>query len=147
MRERHAREPDAVELGVRALGARDLSEAALGRRLERDGVAPAEREAAVERLRDYGYVDDERFARARAAALASRAAGDSLIAHDLERHGIDPELAAAAIAALEPEPVRAAAVVAERGDSLRTARYLASKGFDEDAIEGVVASLRGDRLG
>jgi SOS response regulatory protein OraA/RecX len=94
-----------------------------------------------------GYVDDARFARARAEALASRGAGDLLIAADLERNGIDRGLAVDAITALPPERERAADVVARRGSSVRTARFLASKGFGEEAIERVVAGLPGDPLG
>ena len=38
-----------------------------------------------------GLVDDQRFAAGRAALLASRGAGDLLIADDLERHGVPAE--------------------------------------------------------
>jgi hypothetical protein len=37
--------------------------------------------------------------------------------------------------------------VDERGQSLRTVRYLAGKGFGEETIEGVIAALPADRLG
>ena len=141
------RAPDAFELGVRALRVRDLSAASLTERLERRGAAADERKDAVERLKSLGYVDDERFALGRAELLASRGAGDLLIADDLDRHGVDGQTAAAAIAALTPERVRAANVVDERGPSLRTMRYLAAKGFGEDTIEGVIAGLPDDRLG
>jgi SOS response regulatory protein OraA/RecX len=141
------RAPDAVELGVRALRSRDHSEASLRARLERRGVPEDEREDAVGRLRALGYVDDMRFALARAETLASRGAGDELIADDLERHGVDGHTVTAAIAAIAPEPIRAATLVEQRGPSLRTVRYLASKGFADDTIEGVVASLADDGLG
>lgn len=121
------RAPDAFEQGVRALRSRDLSEAALAARLERRGATEGEREDAVERLRSLGYVDDRRFAHRRAEALATRGAGDLLIADDLGRHGVDAETAAGAIAALEPERLRAARAVEERGQSLRTVRYLAGR--------------------
>ena len=35
---------------------------------------------------------------------------------------------------------RAAAIVARRGSGAKTARYLASRGFAADALEGVVAA-------
>jgi SOS response regulatory protein OraA/RecX len=82
-----------------------------------------------------GAVDDGRLARGRAELLARRGAGDLLIRHDLESRGIGAEPVAAALAALDPEPVRAERIVATRGRGPRTARYLARKGFSEDSIE------------
>ena len=45
----------------------------------------------------------------------------------------------AALAGLEPELVRAERIVARRGHSVKTARHLAARGFDEDAIASAVA--------
>jgi SOS response regulatory protein OraA/RecX len=93
----------------------------------------------LERLRRLGYVADDRVARTRAEQLAARGSGDALIRDDLERRGIDADAIAEALAGLEPERERAARVVAERGRSPRTARYLASRGFGEDAVAALVA--------
>lgn len=90
----------------------------------------------LERL---GYVDDERFARARAHELAARGSGDALIRHDLEGRGVSPELVAAAVRELEPERERARRLVEARGASVKTVRYLAARGFGEEALEGIVA--------
>ena len=133
------RSEDAVEQALRALRHRDRSAAELDARLERRGVGEAEREQALETLERVGYVDDDRFARARAEQLAARGAGDALIRHDLEGRGLAAEHVEAALAALEPERDRAAEIAARRGRSLKTARYLASRGFDPDALEGIVA--------
>ena len=130
---------DAVEQALRALRHRDRSAAELDARLERRGVGEAEREQTLETLERVGYVDDDRFARARAEQLAARGAGDALIRHDLEGRGLAAEHVEAALAALEPERDRAAEIAARRGRSLKTARYLASRGFDPDALEGIVA--------
>lgn len=96
------------------------------------------RRDALETLERIGYVDDVRFATVRAAALAARSLGDAAVRHDLEAGGISPEVVEAALAALEPEAERAAAVVARRGRSAKTAAHLARKGFGEDAIEAAV---------
>ena len=133
------RSEDAVEQALRALRYRDRSAAELDARLERRGVGEAEREQALETLERVGYVDDDRFARTRAEQLAARGSGDALIRHDLEGRGLAAEHVEAALAALEPERDRAAEIAARRGRSLKTARYLASRGFDPDALEGIVA--------
>ena len=134
-----AEREDAVQTALRALRFRDRTSAELAARLERRGVGEVERERALETLERIGYVDDRRFARSRAEQLAARAAGNELIRHDLEQRGVAPERVQEALAELEPERDRAAAIVAARGRGPRTARYLASRGFAEDAVEWVVA--------
>ena len=130
---------NALDEAFRALRFRDRSAAELDTRLERRGVGEAEREQALETLERIGYVDDVRFARTRAEQLAARGSGDALIRHDLEGRGIAPEHVEEALEALEPERERAARIAGRRGRSLKTARYLASRGFDADALEGIVA--------
>jgi regulatory protein len=129
------RRHEAMERAARALRSRDLSAAELDARLDRANVPPAARAEAIGRLTDAGAVDDDRFARSRAQALAGRGAGDSLVRHDLETRGIAAEAVEAAIESLEPEHVRAARLCARREAGPKTARYLARKGFSDDAIE------------
>jgi regulatory protein len=130
---------EAVEQALRALRHRHRSAAELNLRLEQRGVGEAERKQALETLERVGYVDDERFACTRAEQLAIRGSGDALIRHDLEGRGLAPEHVEEALAALEPERERAARIAAQRGRSVKTARYLASRGFDVDALEAIVA--------
>ena len=82
-----------------------------------------------------GAVDDERFAKTRAATLAARGSGDALIRHDLAGRGIAAALVEAAVDALETESARAERIVEQRGATVKTARHLARKGFSEDSIE------------
>jgi len=133
-----------MQRAARALRSRDLSTAELDARLDRAKVPPAARAETIERLTAAGAVDDERFALARARSLADRGAGNSLVRHDLEQRGLAPETVAAAIAALDPEHVRAARICAGRGNGPKTARYLARKGFSEDAIESAYADAVAD---
>ncbi len=132
-------QPDALEQALRALRFRDRSAAELETRLEQRGVAAAEREQALATLERIGYVDDERFARTRAEQLAARGSGDALIRYDLEGRGLAAEHVETALAALNPERERAAEIAERRGRTVKTARYLASRGFDADALEGIVA--------
>lgn len=130
---------DAVETALRALRFRDRSAAELDARLARRGVGEADRADALETLERVGYVDDARYARVRAAQLADRGAGDALIRHDLESRGIAAAHVEAAVGELEPERARAERLVAARGPSVKTARYLAARGFDEETVAEVVA--------
>jgi regulatory protein len=131
--------PDAVGTALRALRSRDRTTAELDARLRERGVAEHDRHDALETLARAGYVDDERFAHGRAAALAARGSGDALIRHDLERRGLAAELVEAALAGLEPEPLRAEAVVSRRGSGPKTARYLAARGFASDVVAAAIA--------
>jgi regulatory protein len=134
-----AERPDAVETALRALRFRDRTSAELDARLEQRGVDEVARAQALETLERIGYVDDERFARMRAERLAERSSGDALIRDDLERRGVAAELIEAALAAIEPERERATQIVERRGRGVKTARYLAARGFGEDVLQGVVA--------
>jgi regulatory protein len=136
---RELRRHEAMSSAARALARRDLSERELSERLARARVAPGERDEVVARLAAAGAIDDERVARRRADLLAERDSGDALIRHDLAGRGLAEEQVEAALAGLEPEHVRAARVLRKRGSSLKTARYLARKGFSEDSIEDPVA--------
>ena len=53
----------------------------------------------------------------------------------------------AALEALDSERDRAERIVARRGVSAKTARYLASKGFPEDVVHAVIAHSRGQAVG
>jgi SOS response regulatory protein OraA/RecX len=125
---------DAVEAALRLLRHRDRSTAGLELKLAERGFGEAERAEAIATLERTRVLDDRRYAESRAVSLAERGAGDALVRHDLESAGIASELVEEALSLLEPEPDRALRVVERRGGGVRTLRYLASKGFSEDAI-------------
>jgi SOS response regulatory protein OraA/RecX len=131
---------EALAVATGSLRARDLSSQALGDRLRRANVAPAMRKEAVSALERAGVVDDARFAITRASALARRGYGDAAILADLARQGVSGELHAEALAGLDPETDRAREVVRRRGGGAKTARFLASKGFGEDALEAALGA-------
>jgi SOS response regulatory protein OraA/RecX len=137
---REIRREEALAVATRALRTRDLSERRLAERLERAAVAPAAVAASLEALSGAGLVDDARFAANRAEALASRGYGDAAIRHDLERQGVVQELVEAALEALEGEVGRARRLVERRGSGPKSARYLASRGFGEDAVEAALGA-------
>ena len=129
----------AVEAALRALRARDRSVSELESRLQRRGVGTTEQRETLALLSRLGYVDDERFARSRAQSLARRNCGNEMIRADLEGRGVAAGRIDAALAELESERERAERIVASRGSSAKTARFLAAHGFSQDAVETVVA--------
>jgi regulatory protein len=129
------RRAEALAVAGRALRRQDLSARAVAERLGRASVAPAAIEESLAVLARAGLVDDARFASTRAGSLAERGYGDAAIRHDLERQGVDPELIRQALEGLEGEGERACRLVERRGPGAKTARYLASKGFGEGALE------------
>jgi regulatory protein len=141
---RELRRSEALAAGTRVLARRDHSEQAVRDALERKGIREPEREEAVATLRRHGALDDERFAHARAAALADRGLGDAAIVFRLDRDGIEPESVERALAALEPERDRAVRIAARRGPTLKTARWLAARGFAAESIEAAIESVADD---
>jgi SOS response regulatory protein OraA/RecX len=143
---RELRRHRALATATRALRTRPLSARRLDERLQRAGFVAGERAEALAVVRRAGFVDDERFAVARAELLASRDRGDALIRHDLLSQGIAGEAVEGALDALEPEAARAArAAAARRGGAAAKARYLARCGFGEDAIEAALGSTVADQ--
>jgi SOS response regulatory protein OraA/RecX len=134
---RELRRAEALGFATRALRARDLSRRELLERLA-SRVAPAAADETVTTLTRAGLVDDRRAAENRASALAGRGYGDDAIRHDLRTRGLGGDEIVAALAALEPETERAAAIMRRRGPGPRTARYLAGRGFGEDACESAL---------
>ena len=137
---------DATEVALRALRHRNHSRSELEQRLDRAGVTPDERDAALERLTETGLLSDDTFAEDRARTLARRGAGDAFIRHDLRRHGIDHATSEHAIAELEPEETRAASVFVRRGGGAKALRYLAGRGFAAETLERIAGEHAPDAV-
>ncbi len=126
---------DPIEVATRSLRHHDRSRSELDERLAKAGVSEAERAEALDRLEEIGYVDDSRFAVARAEVLASRGQGDAAIRFDLRGRGVEAEAIETALAALAPETERAVRLADRLGRTPKTAAQLRRKGFSADAIE------------
>jgi regulatory protein len=103
-------------------------------RLERRGVPEPAREETIERLTTAGYIDDARFAAARARVLADRGVGDAVIRADLEERGVASLAIDESLAGLEPEAERARREAARLGGGTRALRALVRKGFGEHSV-------------
>ena len=138
------RRAKALAAATSALARRDRSVVALAEYLAQRGVARKDRLEAVERLGEFGYLDDARFATSRAQSLADRGYGDGAVRFELEREGITDDDLQAALAALPLEHERAAAVLRTARTHLAGIRRLAAKGFSADAIESALSAARID---
>jgi len=140
---RELRRADALHVAGRALRHRDLSRHRLSERLERAAVTPTVAAESLAALESAGLVDDRRVARSRSWSLAERGYGDEAIRHRLLAEGLEEALVGEALAALEPEAGRARRLIERRGTGPRTARYLAGRGFGEEAVEGALGAAFG----
>jgi regulatory protein len=94
----------AFSAALRLLTRRDRSETELRQKLEQFGFSLAAIDSAVEKCRDYNYLDDRRYATERARSLMRTGRGvGRKISLDLHRKGIDETLVQHAIAAAEEE--------------------------------------------
>jgi SOS response regulatory protein OraA/RecX len=138
---REVRRAKALAAATRSLAASDRSQRALEQRLARAGHSVAAREAAVASLARAGAIDDARLAESRAELLARRGYGDAAIRADLRRRLIAPEVAASAVAALEPEVERLRRTLENERVTPALLRRLAARGFSRDTVDEFASSF------
>jgi regulatory protein len=140
----------ATDACVRLLAVRARSQHELKLAMTRKGFSPRVQEETLQNLQEYGYVNDARFARERAASLLARGKlGPQAVLQRLEAHGLGGEVAREALASasetVEFDPLTAARQVLEgRGllerrlglkERARAGRLLSSRGFSEDIVQ------------
>ena len=143
--------PDPYLAGLTMLARRELSAAQVRERLERKGFSGDQVEPALRRLQRAGALDDRRAAHALAHRSAHvRMHGRLRAVREIERRGIDRELAASAVDEIYRELDEGALIAralarrrrgpVESGAELRRLhRYLVRQGFDGAAA---TAALR-----
>jgi regulatory protein len=139
----------AEKKAYRLLALRAHSEKELRDKLLRGGFSAPVVAAVIEKCREFGYLNDGRFARQRARELAvNRLAGDRRIALDLIERGIPEELCRQAISDVRAElseedaverllrkKARGVGVSGMDGrEKMRMARSLMGKGFPTGLI-------------
>jgi len=143
----------ATDACLRLLAVRARSQHELRLALERKGFSAPVQDQVLEKLRGLGYLDDERFAQDRAAALLRRGKfGPAQVLQRLKAHGLEGTVARQALStasdAVEFDALATARQVLERRGLLgrplsprehaRAGRLLHSRGFSEDVIERVL---------
>jgi SOS response regulatory protein OraA/RecX len=138
---REVRRAKALSAATRSLAASGRSERALEQRLAQAGHPAAAREDAIAALARTGAIDDARLAESRAELLARRGYGDAAIRADLRRRLIAPEVAASAVAALEPELERLRRALVNESVTPALLRRLAGRGFSRDTLDEIASSF------
>jgi regulatory protein len=130
------------------LARREHSVAELRRKLLAKAFGPDEIDAALAGLQRDGLVSDARFADAFANARHRRGQGPARVQAELQQRGVAGELITTALASVDWE---AAARVARQkkfgpdmpdnyADKARQARFLHSRGFTAEQINGALAA-------
>ena len=138
--------PDALTQITRLLAATDKTRAQLVAALERRGHSQAEVETAVDRAQALGYLDDNRVAHRKARAeLQAGWAGEALLGR-LLASGLEESTARAAVKEAIAESgwnaLKAARelVASRKIEGAKAARFLASRGYEEDLVERVIGT-------
>lgn len=134
-------------MGVRLLTARDRTCAEFARLLAVRGFAQADAQVALDRLKEQGYLDDERFATTWARSrLRTKPMGPYRLGKELEAKGVEEQLVREVLGGLYEEGEEPVARRAMAGkllalgrllDSSRTlqvARFLQRRGFSSEII-------------
>ena len=145
----------ALDSALRVLGVRPRSQRELEERLGRRGYSRPAIDAAVSRVRELGYVDDEAFARYWTEQRGgTRPKSARMIQRELQTKGVDREVSAEAVAEVDDlDHARRAATARARSlgsvDAItfrnRLGSFLARRGFGGDVMRTVISELLAER--
>jgi len=134
-------------VGVLLLTVRDRTRAELARLLAVRGFGRADSQVALDRLKEQGYLDDQRFATTWARSrLRTKPMGPYRLGKELEAKGVDEQLAREVLRGIYEEGEEPAARRAMAGKlsalgrlpdssrTLRVARFLQRRGFSSELI-------------
>jgi regulatory protein len=149
----------AYDRALMMLAARGRASGELKRLLVKKGEEPRIVDAVIERLFAAGLLDDDAFARQFTRSRSTTGTSRRRIAQELGRKGVDREVASVAVAETFAEEQVDEAMAIDRAaekklrtltnvdDHTRRRRlysYLARRGFDPDAINGIMGRLGRD---
>ena len=136
---------------ARTLARRPRSGRELRRKLQQKGYSEEAMTAALERMRQQGYVDDEAFARFWVAErMRFRPTGLMALRHELRQKGVDGEIIEAALAGVDSGAAARRAARGRlrrqgklRGEQLRKSLwgFLQRRGFEAELCREVVGEL------
>ncbi len=130
----------ALQHAVKLLAGRDKSELKLRMALEKKQYAAGEIDQAMSKLKALKYLDEGRFAQGKIKEALASGKTPAGIRQKLEAEGVASRFIDQALAAHPFDPLAAArAVLAKKkATGVKAARFLASRGFDEEVIRALV---------
>ena len=119
--------------------------------LKKKGYLEEVQDYVLEKMKDYGYVDDETYAQSYIEG-ASKRKGSRLIQLELRQKGVDGQIIDSALSSLEDETESAKRCLEKymRGKNFdqvtlqKAYRNLLSKGFDYDTCKQAIESLKNE---
>jgi regulatory protein len=146
----------AVSAAMRALDQRMQTGQELRTRLRRKDFDPATIDAALEKLAEYGFLNDERFAELWIEnRLAHRPRGKRMLEQELRQKGIDREIVQETVAGMEIDDRAAALDLANKRlnsvqrlppdeQKKKLTGILARRGFDYGTIRATLETVLGE---
>lgn len=144
---------ETKEKALRLLEFRSHSEKELRDKLLRAGSNSEDIDSAVEFLTEYGFLNDEKYALAKARDLANlKKFGKKRIVSELKMRGIAPEYIEEALAATEVDEIEVLLPMLrkklggdfERKSTERAFRYFATKGYKFEDIKTCIEIVRNE---
>ncbi|MBS0001944.1 MAG: regulatory protein RecX [Thioalkalivibrio sp.] len=138
----------AYAAGLRLLARREHSRAELARKLEQRGFAASLVTSALARLRDDGYLSEERFAHSLARHRVDQGYGELRIRAELAHHALSGEVVEQALLELDADWVERALLQARRHfpafrakgpEAARALRHLTQRGFPASVARSALA--------
>lgn len=135
----------ALPYAVKLLAGRDKSELKLREALEKKAYPPSEIDEAIARVKALGYLDETRFAQTKTRELLRQKKTPADIRQRLERDGLATKIIDAVLeqeaAGFDPLTAARALLAKKKATGAKAARFLASRGFDDEVIRAVVPGL------
>lgn len=139
--------PSAWTKALDLASRRERSARELTRQLAQRGYGREEVDSALERLQEFGFQDDARFAGALVRTRMGQGHGPRRIAAELRTHGLDDEAIRARLAEENPDwPALARDLyrrrfgtrpAADRAEAAKRAAFLLRRGFDAATVRGL----------
>lgn len=140
-------EPTPVQRALGLLTRREHSRKELGRKLVARGIQASDAEAAIDKLAEEGWQDDQRFAESLVRCRAGNGYGPLRIRSELGMHGLEADLVAEALEAYDGDWFenarsfvmrRHGASLEDRNGRLKAEAMLVRRGFTADQVRAAI---------
>lgn len=141
-------EISCMDAAAAMLNTRGFSEAELRKKLSQRCYCDEDIDEAIKKLLDYGYLNDNEYAKSLARRMHEAGKASKRIAYELEKKGIDKEIARNAANEYKDTSMESALKIAEKftikteKDLNRLGRKLATLGYEPSLIYDIIYKLK-----